>query len=194
MTGFRELAARRAYARYQEEQQRRYAEMNRVRSWPDYSAPELGKAVAHLRTVCASESPGVLGRFRYQLRIDPASEVLNIIEPPPKSSEAAGDESDLGVTGPQFQREWDEFTRRRDTETLRLQRRFGIPGPPVLTLEFLDQNGFKVHEVLIPSDSLVRRRLGSNDALVAERQQNVPCGPEVLQFHSWRLRPLPTLH
>lgn len=188
---WREFTIRREYARYEAEQRRITAEMNQVRVWPEYRAPELADAAARLRTVCSSEAVGLSGRFRYQLRIQPASALLSLLEPAaPGLPEVRGDESDLSSTGPQAQREWNTFRRRRDEEVHRLQRQLGIPTPPVLAIEFLDENGFKVYEILIPRDSLIEEREGPSSVLVAERQQQTACGSEVLGFHSWRLRPL----
>ncbi len=185
------LLVRRDNARYEAEQRRISTEMNRVRVWPEYRVPSLGGAVASLRTVCASETVGFTGRFRYQLRVQPASTVLAHLEPQtPQPSRVRGDESDLSSTGPQAQGEWNEFQRRRDEETRRLQRQLGIPTHPILTVEFLDENGFRVHEILIPRDSLVEDNGTSGGSLVAERQQQATCGSEVLRFHSWRLRRL----
>ncbi len=63
-------------------------------------------------------------------------------------------------------------------------------GNGAYTVEFLDENGFRVHEILIPRDSLVEDNGTSGGSLVAERQQQATCGSEVLRFHSWRLRRL----
>lgn len=194
----RKVAQDAAHRRYMDAQTQLAERISTMREWPAFRDPSIGGVTATLRTAC--RTPGVVqsGRFHYQLRLEPADSVHRLLYPTLDSSAQSAPQmrpADTVVESADVRslpEEDREFLRRRRIYADEMSRSMALGvtlhRSPALAVEFLDNAGFRVHEFVVPTDSLEATSTTEPAALVANRIREGFCGPDVLEYASWRLR------
>lgn len=182
--------------RLEAEQQRVDQDLNTVHQWPTIQPDAAPGVTATLRTVCRTAAVGLAGKFQYELRVWPTDSAMALIaRPSAPAPEFAQREPEIEVREVPSDDEWQERLRHREESYSRMRRQDALSivihtQQAHFVIEFLDADGFRTHEIVVPTDSLVEEtaRSGRSSALVANRLAATTCGPDVLSFSSWRLR------